>query len=351
MTEPAQLTFEKQEEINKLKVEQRRGDVEYLRHHPELTLMINRFLRTCLEEAPEDPLTFAGDYFTQKNLEKHILGIDDGGDSSSSGEDVEMPATAEEREQQRHRVQQMMKDKRKAIARRRRRAAMEKPNMELGCDSDTDEEEAEAADDGTYGLDHSRVDQLMQLFRLVDRDGSGTIDSYELSLFAKAFFRTLEDEVQREEAEEMLEEIDINKDGQIDKQEYLSYFSLVVGLMEDSDFKPIYDDLLDSIQGAQEAQEETLTDQIPAERLVKLQMLFQGWDPKNSGSITRDVVFLLARATEKYTGVDATEAAEGVPETVTRKDFIAVCVAIKIHTLSDEDFDAVMEPLLERAQS
>merc|ERR1711966_177961 len=121
----------------------------------------------------------------------------------------------------------------------------------------------------------------MKLFILVDRDSSGSIDSYELSVFATAFFRTLKDAVLREEAEEMMEEIDIDKNGRIDKEEYLSYFSLVVGLMPDSEFLPIYNDLVESFEAAgvasAEAQSEA-ADAIPGERLVKLQMLFQGWD-------------------------------------------------------------------------
>jgi len=347
MAAPGELTSEQQESLNQCKVHQRREDAEYLRDHPELTLMINSFLRTVLEESPDDPLTFAQDFFTQKHLEKHILRIDDGGDSSSSGDEIEVSGNAEEKERNRQRVQAMMKDKRKMVARRRRRAAQAKPVMDLGCDSETDEEDDSAQKhDPAYGLDEVRVGQLMKLFSLVDRDHSGTIDSYELSLFAKAFFRTLRDNQLKDEAEAMMEEIDVDKNGCVDKEEYLSYFSLCVGLMDDAEFLPIYEDLLESFEGAQPAESEV--DVIPGERLVKLQMLFQGWDPKNTGNVPRDVVFLLARVAEAYTGKDANDAVEGIPEVVSRKEFITSCLAVAMHTVSDKEFDAILDPLLEK---
>merc|ERR1711988_1410547 len=103
-------------------VDLRRVDDIYMREHPELTLMINSFLRTVLEEAPDDPLTFAQDFFTQKKLEKRILRIEDDGDSSSEGEDIEMEGDAEEKERRRWRVQATMKEKRKQVEKRARRA-------------------------------------------------------------------------------------------------------------------------------------------------------------------------------------------------------------------------------------
>jgi len=346
-TDPGELTFEQQEELNKCKVSQRREDAQYLRDHPELTLMLNSFLRTVLEEGPEDPLTFAQDFFTQKNLEKHILRIDDGGDSSSSGDEIEVSGDAEERELNRARVQGLIKEKRRQVARRRRRANQAAPVMELGCDSDTDEE-AESAQqhDPTYGLGEERVAQLMKLFALVDKDGSGAIDSYELAIFAKGFFRSLKDDQLRDEAEQMMEHIDIDNNGCVDREEYLAYFSLCVGTMEDDEFAPIYKELLDSFDAGQA--EESEVDAIPGERLVKLQMLFQGWDPKNSGSVPRDIVFLLARNCEQYTEKDANEIIEKVPEVVSRTDFISACVQLGMQNITDEQFDSVLDPLLEK---
>lgn len=347
MTEPGELTFEAQEELNNCKVRQRREDALYLRDHPELTLMLNSFLRTVLEESPEDPLTFAQDFFTQKNLEKHILQIDDGGDSSSSGDEIEVSGEAEEREMNRVRVQNLIKEKRRQVARRRRRAAQAKPVMDLQCDSDTDEEDENAKQhDPTYGLGEERVAQLMKLFSLVDKDGSGTIDAYELALFAKSFFRCLKDVQLRDEAEQMMELIDIDKNGSVDKEEYLAYFSLCVGTMDDVEFANIYTELLESFDVG--AGEESEVDVIPGERLVKLQMLFQGWDPKNSGSVPRDIVFLLARNCEPFTKKDANEVVEKIPEVVSRKDFISACVELGMQTISDEQFDGVVDPLLEK---
>merc|ERR1712159_859741 len=104
MAAPGELTSEQQESLNQCKVHQRREDAMYLRDHPELTLMVNSFLRTVLEESPEDPLTFAQDFFMQKNLAKHILRIEDQGDSSSSGDEVEMEGDGDIKDRRRVRV-------------------------------------------------------------------------------------------------------------------------------------------------------------------------------------------------------------------------------------------------------
>jgi len=80
------LEDEHQDNLDQIKVQTRNSDAMYLRQHPELSLLVNRFLQAVFEDSPSDPLSFAQDYFTQKNLEKHILGID-GEDSSSSGEE------------------------------------------------------------------------------------------------------------------------------------------------------------------------------------------------------------------------------------------------------------------------
>jgi len=147
----------------------------------------------------------------------------------------------------------------------------------------------------------------------------------------------------------MMEEVDIDKNGRVDKDEYLSYFSLVVGLMEDVEFLPIYNDLMESFEGFQDAQGDTdESDKIPGERLLKLQMLFQSWDPKNSGAVPKDLVFVLARACEPFTDSDAEKTCADVPDIVSRKEFISACVAMGVHTVKDKDFDAVIDPLLEK---
>jgi len=349
MTEPGELSFEDQELLNKNKVDQRREDAMYMRDHPELTLMVNCFLRTVLEEAPEDPLTFAQDFFVQKNLQKRILRIEDDGESSSSGDEIEVEGDVEEQERRRARVQMAMKEKRKQVERRARRAKEAKPVMNLDVDSETDEEDDNTVSfDPTYGLGEERVNQLMKLFNLVDKDRSGFIDSYELSVFATSFFRNLDDPQLKGEAEAMIEEIDIDKNGHIDKEEYLSYFSLCVGLMPDEQFMPIFNDLLESFEGG-DKEDESEVDVIPGERLVKLQLLFQGWDPKNTGNVPRDIVFVLARASEQFTQKDATEVVETVPEVVSRKDFITACLQVGMHTVSDSQFDEIVDPLLEKA--
>merc|ERR1711977_391665 len=83
------LDEEKQRELDDLKIKTRHSDAMYLRQHPELSLLINRFMWAVFEDSPDDPLSFAQDFFTQKSLEKHILGID-GAESSSSGDEDEL---------------------------------------------------------------------------------------------------------------------------------------------------------------------------------------------------------------------------------------------------------------------
>lgn len=279
--------------------------------------------------------------------QKHILKIEDGGYSSSSGDEIEVE-DSKEHERKRVRVQALMKEKRRMVAQRRRRGMQAKPVMELDVDSETDEDEDEAvAVDPTYGLGEQRVGQIMKLFNLVDCNGNGSIDSYELSVFATSFFRHLKDPVLRDEAESMMEEVDIDKNGRIDKDEYLSYFSLVTGLMEDEEFTAIYSDLLESFEG-QSVNEGQGMEEFPGERLVKLQLLFQGWDPKNTGAVPKDVLFVLARACEQYTEKEAGSVVKEVAEAVSRKDFIQACLHIGLHKMKDTDFDVVIDPLLEK---
>ena len=145
----------------------------------------------------------------------------------------------------------------------------------------------------------------------------------------------------------LLPQVDIDKNGRIDKDEYLSYFSLVTGLMEDDEFTAIYNDLLESFEG-QSSNDGQGMEEFPGERLVKLQLLFQGWDPKNTGAVPKDVLFVLSRACEQYTEKEAGSVIKEVSEVVSRKDFIQACLNISLHKMKDEDFDAVIDPLLEK---
>merc|ERR1712086_663952 len=119
------LDDEKQKDLDDLKVKTRHSDAMYLRQHPELSLLINRFMWAVFEDSPDDPLTFAQDFFTQKNLETHILGID-GGDSSSDGEEDTLADLLKQRAQKRRTVKQMLQTKRKQRIRREKRAQAEK---------------------------------------------------------------------------------------------------------------------------------------------------------------------------------------------------------------------------------
>merc|ERR1712166_1700596 len=152
------LDDEKQKDLDDLKVKTRHSDAMYLRQHPELSLLINRFMWAVFEDNPDDPLTFAQDFFTQKNLETHILGIDAEGESSD-GEEDNLGDLFKEGAQKRRTVKQMLQTKRKQRIRREKRAKAEKPCIDLDIDSSTDDD----VDDNfgqNYGLSEERVEKL-----------------------------------------------------------------------------------------------------------------------------------------------------------------------------------------------
>jgi len=281
----------------------------------------------------------------QKNLQKRILRIEDDGGSSSSGSDLEGDNDNEEKERTRWAVQQKLKERRRQLQRRTRKAQNAKPVMELGVDSETDEEnEAMTLFDPSYGLSKDRLAQLSKLFTLVDLNKSDCIYAYELGILATQFFRQLKDEILRRDAEELMEEIDIDKSGSINREEFLSYMSLIVSHMKDENFLPIYHSILERYEDSNPAESDF--DMMPGERLVKLQDLFLIWDSKNTGAVSRDLVSALARACEPLTNKDPASIVAQVPEVVERKDFIAACILVGLHSITDQAFDGLIDSLL-----
>ena len=63
-------------------------------------------------------------------------------------------------------------------------------------------------------------------------------------------------------------------------------------------FDQVCTDLMDVLQGVVHPEENP--NAIAGERMVKLKMLFQGWDPKNSGEVPRDIVYLIAQVCEQH---------------------------------------------------
>ena len=71
-------------------------------------------------------------------------------------------------------------------------------------------------------------------------------------------------------------------------------------------------------------------------------------DPKNSGSVPRDIITVLARACEAYTQKEANEVMQKVPEVVSRKAFVTACILVGLQKVTDQQFDAIVDPLLEK---
>lgn len=145
------LEDEHQDNLDQIKVQTRNSDAMYLRQHPELSLLVNRFLQAVFEDSPSDPLSFAQDYFTQKNLEKHILGID-GEDSSSSGEEDNLVDVDKEMAKKRTQVKQELQAKRRQRLRRQKKAKADKACIDWAIDSSTDDDEGDQSTGHNYGL-------------------------------------------------------------------------------------------------------------------------------------------------------------------------------------------------------
>ena len=71
--EYAVLSSTQQSLLNQRKVDMRLENEKYLRGHGELKLMVSVFMRRLLEEKPENPVLFAGQFFTRPGLKKDVL--------------------------------------------------------------------------------------------------------------------------------------------------------------------------------------------------------------------------------------------------------------------------------------
>jgi len=65
---PADLKGNFEEYAKDLKVQ----NEVYLRHHPELHVIIQTFLKILFEEKPENPISFAGQFFDNPNFRSII---------------------------------------------------------------------------------------------------------------------------------------------------------------------------------------------------------------------------------------------------------------------------------------
>jgi len=341
------LEDENQEELDKIKVQTRSSDAMYLRQHPELSLLVNRFLQAVFEDSPNDPLSFAQDYFTQKNLEKHILGIDGDDGSSSSGEEDSLVDLDKERAKKRTQVKQELQAKRRQRLRRQKKAKADKACIDWSIDSSTDDDEGDQSTGHNYGLSDARTMKLLDLFSLTDRDHSGSIDCYELQMFTKAFLSVVTDPVLREDSKAIVEQIDIEHNGRVDKDEFLNFFSLVSGAMDDDTFDQVIQELFETLKGVVKVNVDP--DMVTGDKMLQLKMLFQGWDSQGTGQVPRDTLYLLAQACQQAgMDVDVGEISESVPDTVTLAQYFEVCTRLKLQRLDSDQFDQILGPLLEQ---
>eukprot|EP00656_Telonema_subtile_P024986 TRINITY_DN27125_c0_g1_i2.p1 TRINITY_DN27125_c0_g1~~TRINITY_DN27125_c0_g1_i2.p1 ORF type:complete len:362 (+),score=160.11 TRINITY_DN27125_c0_g1_i2:160-1245(+) len=340
------LTEEEQADLDDTKVNMRFSDAMYLRQHPELSLLINKFMQAVLEDSPADPLTFAQDFFTMKNLEKHILEIDEE-DSSSSGEEDNLADVARQQEKRRTEVRQMLQANRRQRLRRQKKAKEDKACIDLNIDSSTDDDDGANDCGHNYGLSDARTSKLMDLFAITDRDGSGGIDSYEMHVFGKAFLSAVQDSELVQDAHKVLELIDVEGSGRLNKNEYLNFFSLVSGDMSEELFEQVHNELLDILNGV--VQLDVDPDMVTGDKLVRLKMLFRGWDPAGAGHVPKDTVYLLAQAF--YTAglpIEVGDIVGLVKEVVPLEDFYKACIAMRLEHVSTDEFNKVMDPLLQQ---
>ena len=66
------LTSEQQQKLDKVKVDTAVANEKYLRTHPEVERMIQVFIRTLLEQRPEQPVKFTADFFCQDQLKQIV---------------------------------------------------------------------------------------------------------------------------------------------------------------------------------------------------------------------------------------------------------------------------------------
>ena len=71
--EYAILSQDQQSLLNQRKIDMRLENEKYLRSHSELKLLVSVFMRRLLDEKPENPVLFAGQFFTRPGLKKDVL--------------------------------------------------------------------------------------------------------------------------------------------------------------------------------------------------------------------------------------------------------------------------------------
>lgn len=189
--------------------------------------------------------------------------------------------------------------------------------------------------------------KLLDLFSITDREHSGSIDCYDLQMFAKAFLSVVTDPVLCEDSKVVLEQIDIEHNGRVDKDEFLDFFSLVSGDMPDNLFDQVVKELFDTLKGVVKVS--VNPDMVTGDKMLQLKMFFQGFDSKGTGSVPRDTVYVLAQAChEAGMEVDVAEITDSVGDEVTLEQFFDVCTTLKLERLDATKFNGIMGPLLEQ---
>ncbi|GBG30745.1 RIIa domain-containing protein 1 [Hondaea fermentalgiana] len=84
------LTPEQQEMLNEKKVMLRLENEQYLRDHPELKGMLNKFFLKVLNERPDDIESFAAKYFTD-SASYEAAGVKPNATRKQSGGDMPNP--------------------------------------------------------------------------------------------------------------------------------------------------------------------------------------------------------------------------------------------------------------------
>ena len=90
-------------------------------------------------------------------------------------------------------------------------------------------------------------------------------------------------------------------------------------------------------------------DPLTADRMVKLRMLFSGWDPKSTGQVPRDLIYLMAQACQAAgADLDPSQINSKVPDMLSREAFFDACLTMQMKECDDTRFNAIVDPLLEQ---